>query len=239
MELIGRQPQLRMLADAISDAKNGRARAVTVCGEAGSGKTMLLDAAAAEAGDTVHTIRIAGHPAETDLPLAGVHQLVREARLDGVVTAAGQDSLRDASALLEALTTLARRRPVLLVIDDAQWLDRPSHRALVFVARRLDADAMCVVFGVRSPHDEHLTVGTRLDVGPLSRQESLALLHRTYPQMSARVAAKIAQQAVGLPLALCEIPAELDAAQQRGTEPLPADLPLGRGQVPGSGVALG
>lgn len=228
MELIGREPQLRMLADAISDAKNGRARAVTVCGEAGSGKTMLLDAAAAEARDTVHTIRIAGHPAETDLPLAGVHQLVREARFDGVVTAAGQDPLRDASALLEALTTLARRRPVLLVIDDAQWLDGPSHRALVFVARRLDADAMCVVFGVRSPHDEHLTVGTRLDVGPLSRQESLALLHRTYPQMSARVAAKIAQQAVGLPLALCEIPAELDAAQQRGTEPLPADLPLGR-----------
>lgn len=228
MELIGREPQLRMLADAISDAKNGRARAVTVCGEAGSGKTMLLDAAAAEARDTVHTIRIAGHPAETDLPLAGVHQLVREARFDGVVTATGQDPLRDASALLEALTTLARRRPVLLVIDDAQWLDGPSHRALVFVARRLDADAMCVVFGVRSPHDEHLTVGTRLDVGPLSRQESLALLHRTYPQMSARVAAKIAQQAVGLPLALCEIPAELDAAQQRGTEPLPADLPLGR-----------
>jgi DNA-binding CsgD family transcriptional regulator len=237
--LVGREPHLRVLTGAVSDALNGRARTVTVYGEAGSGKTALLDAVTAEAeaeaeeAAAMRVIRIAGHPAEHDLPLAGVHHLLREAGLrevgpDGVLGTEGADPLRDAAALLDALTTLAGRQPLLLVIDDAQWLDRPSHRALVFVARRLDADALCVLFGVRAPQEDRLMVGTRLEVGPLSRDESVGLLRQSYPQMSARVAAKIAGHAHGLPLALCEIPASLGTAQLEGSEPLPPDLPLGR-----------
>lgn len=234
--LVGREAHLRVLTDAVSDAMNGQARTVTVYGEAGSGKTALLDALAAEAeaeaeaggAGGMRVIRIAGHLAEHDLPLAGVHHLLREAGLRGVVSTGGADPLRDAAALLDALTALAGEQPLLVVVDDAQWLDPLSHRALVFVARRLDADAVCVLFGVRSPLEDRLVVGTRLEVGPLSRDESVGLLRRSYPQMSARVAAKIAGHAHGLPLALCEIPASLNTAELEGSEPLPADLPLGR-----------
>lgn len=232
--LVGRESHLRVLTDAVSDALSGLARTVTVYGEAGSGKTALLDAvtadvvAAAEEAGAMRVIRIAGHLAERDLPLAGVHHLLREVGLDGVLRTEGADPLRDAVALLDALTALAGRQPLLLVIDDAQWLDRSSYRALVFVARRLDADALCVLFGVRAPQEDRLMVGTRLEVGPLAKNESMGLLRQSYPQMSARVAAKIAGHAHGLPLALCEIPASLNTAQLEGSEPLPADLPLGR-----------
>lgn len=228
-ELVGRQPHLRVLADAIDRAKAGHAQTVTVFGQAGSGKTSVLDAVAAQEQGPMRVLRVTGHPAEQDLPLAGVHQLVHQAGLADVVTP-GQstDPLRDAAALLEGLTALAREQPVLLIIDDAQWLDRLSHRALVFVARRLDADAVCVLFGVRSPFADYLMVGRGLEVGPLTQAESVELLRQDHPHMSARVAAKIAATAHGLPLALSEIPADLTADQIRGLAPLPAELPLGR-----------
>lgn len=227
--LMGREQHLGVLTDAISDARNGLARTVTVYGEAGSGKTALLDAVAAESQDSMRVLRVSGHLAESDLPLAGVHQLVRQTGLDDILSV-GQDAdpLRDAATLLAELTNLARDTPVLLVVDDAQWLDRLSHRALVFLARRIDADAVCVLFGVRSPHAAHLTVGTELEVGSLSEEDSLGLLRQAHPQMSARVATKITATAHGLPLALREIPADLSDAQRIGTEPLPGELPLGR-----------
>lgn len=227
--LRGREQHLQVLTDAISDARNGLARTVTVYGEAGSGKTALLDAVAAESQDSMRVLRVSGHPAESDLPLAGVHQLVHQAGLDGPLSSEHDaDPLRDAAALLTELTNLAREVPVLLVVDDAQWLDRLSHRTLVFLARRIDADAVCVLFGVRSPHAEHLMVGAGLKVGPLSEDDSLGLLRHAHPQISARVATKITTTAHGLPLALREIPADLSDAQLVGIEPLPDELPLGR-----------
>src|SRR5690606_5488107 len=151
------------------------------------GKTALLDAVAAESQDSMRVLRVSGHPAASDLPLAGVQQLVHQAGLDGPLSSEHDaDPLRDAAALPPELTNLAREVPVLLVVDDAQWLDRLSHRTLVFLARRIDADAVCVLFGVRSPHAEHLMVGAGLKVGPLSEDDSLGLLRHAHPQMSAR-----------------------------------------------------
>lgn len=224
--MIGRESLRRTLAAAVDDARAGLARTIVLRGEPGSGKTTLLDAAAADG--MVRTIRIAGHVAERDLPYAGIHQLMYAAKLTEVITVPGRDPLRDASALLEALTTLAATGPLLLVVDDAQWLDQASRRALVFVARRLDADAVCLLFGIRSAHADELAVGTPVDLEPLSREDSLALLHSLFPELTARVAARIAEHGAGLPLALCEIPAELSPAQRCGTDPLPAVLPLGR-----------
>lgn len=226
--MIGREAQRRTLAAAIDDARAGLARTIVVRGASGSGKTTLLDAVAASAAGRVRTVRLAGHPAERDLPYAGVHQLLRAAKLTEFVTVAGKDPLRDASHLLAALTALARREPLLLVIDDAHWLDPASRQALVFISRRLDADAICLLFAIRSTDSADLAVGTPIDLAPLSRAESLELLHATFPELSARVAAKIARQAAGLPLALCEIPAELRPAQRRGIDPLPSVLPLGQ-----------
>lgn len=226
--MIGREVPRRMLAAAVDDARAGIARTIVVRGASGIGKTTLLDTAVADADGKMRTIRIAGHPAERDLPYAGVHQLVRATKLAGVVPVPGRDPLHNASSLLDALTALAEAEPLLLVVDDAQWLDPTSRRALVFVARRLDADAVCMLFSTRTAGSEELAVGTPIDLEPLSRAESLALLHSTFPELTARVAARIAAQAAGLPLALCEIPAELSPAQLRGAAPLPTVLPLGQ-----------
>ena len=227
--LCGRERHLQVLTDAIDDARRGRARTVTLHGDAGSGKTALLGAVAAAAEERMRVIRVSGHPAEQDLPLAGVDQLVRQAELaHGPAADDDSDPLRNAAALLDAVTTRAKREPILIVVDDAQWLDRLSRRALIFVARRLRADAVCMLFAVRSPVTENLQVGTELAVDPLSAEDSVQLLRQTHPTLSARVAAKIAAHARGLPLALREIPADLSAAQRRGAQPLPVDLPVGR-----------
>ena len=228
-ELVGRDSHLRVLGAAIDAACAGHARTVTVWGDAGSGKSTLLNAVARTAQGPMRLLRVSGHLAEQDLPYAGVHQLVYQAgRKDVEVGGTGGDPLRDAAALLASLTELAREQPLLLVVDDAQWLDRLSQRALTFVARRLDADAICVIFGVRSPVPGHLTVGEELEVGPLSKAESVELLRRSYPDMSARVATNIAATAHGLPLALSEIPTHLNERQKRGMDPLPDELALGR-----------
>lgn len=226
---MGRDSHLQMLGAALDAARGGHARTVTVWGEAGSGKSTLLDAVARTAQGPMRVLRVSGHLAEQDLPYAGVHQLVYLTGLHDVeVGGTGGDPLRDAAMLLASLTALAREQPLLLVVDDAQWLDRLSQRALTFVARRLDADAICVVFGVRSPVPGHLVVGEELEVGPLSKAESVELLRRSYPDMSTRVATHIAATAHGLPLALSEIPIHLSHRQKRGVEPLPDELALGR-----------
>lgn len=247
--LVGREPHLEVLYGAIEDARDGQGRAVTVCGEAGSGKTALLNAVATSSQDAMQVVRITGHPAESDLTHAGVHHLAHEAGLDlaagsfgsparsggpidreppaPAASAASADPLRDALALMRALTTLSERTPLLLVVDDAHWLDRPSHRALVFVARRLRRERVALLIGLRTPHEDHLAVGTRLDVGPISDEESIELLRASHPGISARVAAKIAAHGHGLPLALREIPGQLSPAQLHGLELLPATLPAG------------
>src|SRR5690625_4171391 len=137
--LMGRETHLTMLADVVNDAARGIGRTVTVVGGVGSGKTALLDAVAEASDGAFHVLRVAGHPAEQDLPLAGVHQLVHRAGFDlGLPGEAHATDLHNAVVLLEKLRDLAQRRPVILIVDDAQWLDRDSHRALVFVARRLE-----------------------------------------------------------------------------------------------------
>ena len=158
-----------LLLDAV---RSGLSGALVVRGEAGVGKTALLDATVAAAGD-LRVLRLVGIESEMELGYAGLHQLVHpfEDELEALPTRQ-RDALRVAFGLEEGasvdrllvslgtltlLSTVASRQPLLCVVDDAQWLDRESTDVLAFVARRLFADGVGLVIAVRDPDGEHLS----------------------------------------------------------------------------------
>ncbi|KAA1425099.1 AAA family ATPase [Mumia zhuanghuii] len=242
--LIGRDEELAILATSVADAFAGRSRVTVVAGAPGCGKSALLDAATEELAPEVTVLRAAGHVAESDLPYAGLHQLlapyepILAAHPDPrahALAAAVAFSLGDpaerlpvASSLVWFLSELASSGPVAVAVDDVQWLDASTRQALVFAARRLDADRVAFWFVTREPVSEELRgVGTTIVLPPLSREESLSLLRLRHPGMSAVVAERIAVEAGGLPLALAEAPLDLRDEQRRGREPLPERLRIG------------
>jgi DNA-binding CsgD family transcriptional regulator len=242
---IGRDTELRSIAQAVERAHSGRAQVLVLSGEAGSGKTTILGGIAPSLPDDALLLRASGHAAETAMPYAGIHQLLAPVAdmvrglpdphrapltpLVGVADGAAADALSTASALLALVTGIAETRTVVIVIDDAQLLDPSTRQALVFLVRRVDADAVCVVIGVRSEDAHEFTeLGVELTVGPLDEADARALLRRHHPDLSAIVVARVIEQAAGNPLALVEIPAELGADQRAGRQPLPRRFPLGR-----------
>lgn len=226
--LIGRTDVWEQLTHARAAAIAGTAQVIEVQGGAGVGKTALLTAFVADSHAQMRVLPISGHPAEQTLPYAGMHQLLYASGEPLDADAFSEtDPLRDAETVLHTLTRWADDRPLLLFVDDAQWLDAATRRALVFAARRLDAEPILLVFGFRSGMGERLDVGSVIELGPLSPAESMSLLAERHPELSARVAARVAEQSVGLPLALCEIPHDLTPAQRGGIDALPEVLPLG------------
>ncbi|MFD1824544.1 helix-turn-helix transcriptional regulator [Mumia zhuanghuii] len=241
--LIGRDEELAVLATTVAHARAGRSRTTVVAGAPGSGKSALLEASVRSLAPEVTLLRAAGHVAESDLPYAGLHQLLapfaaelaghaepRGRALAGAVAFAPAEPVERlpvASALVWFLSELAAARgPVVVAVDDVQWLDSSTRQALVFAARRLDADPVTFWLGTREP-DGLRGVGTTLMLEPLSHQESLAMLRARHAGMSAVVAERIAAETGGLPLALAEVPLDLRPAQRRGREPLPVRLPVG------------
>ncbi|WP_371785116.1 AAA family ATPase [Streptosporangium subroseum] len=200
-------------------------------GEPGIGKTALLDYAAKNA-EGVQVIRRIGIQHESDLAFAGLHLLLHPV-LDrmgalpepqrralegafGLARADGADRLLVGLAVLSLLAEVAEDGPVLCLFDDAQWLDRSSREALVFAARRLDAEGVALVMATREDHLPGLPV---LRLRGLSTAASAAVLDsaRLAPALRYRVLA----EAQGNPLALIELPAML-----RGDGYRPGALPL-------------
>jgi len=158
--LAGRERDCAKIERLLEDARNGDSGSLVVRGEAGIGKTTLLDDATDRAaGMTV--LRCSGVEAESELVFAGLYGLVRAvlshlgeiadtqsaalAGALGLAPATGADRFLVSVALLSLLAAVAEQRPVLCVVDDAQWLDAPSAEALAFTARRLrgaDGDAV-------------------------------------------------------------------------------------------------
>ncbi|TCN41905.1 regulatory LuxR family protein [Kribbella orskensis] len=239
-QLVGRESELRMIHETVRAAER-TGGTLLVVGDAGIGKSVLLDAAAAvAAGNGDRVLRAAGVEFETDISFAGLNQLLlpvmREAALRDspqsgpLRVALGLDSgpapnfLAVSNAVLELLAELAAAVPVLLVVDDVPWLDRSSAVVLGLVARRLTDVRVGLLVGQRTGANGFFEYSgmTQLVLRPLDDAASEELLRQRHPQLGPRARRRILDEAQGNPLALTELPALRD-----GRKPLSA-LPMSR-----------
>ncbi|CAM3182073.1 LuxR family transcriptional regulator [Saccharomonospora xinjiangensis] len=228
-QLFGRAQHLAAVADTLSDAGRGAGGALVVKGEAGIGKTTLLRRAL-DSTDGMAVLRASCVEPESTLPFAGLHLLLRrlEARLDDLVPdqadilrcAVGRADVRPVDrhsvnlAVLALLTALSTERPLLVAVDDAHWLDRPSADALLFSARRLDTLPVAMLLAARDGHAPALPAPglPELRLDRLSGPDSDALLAAHANDLPPHLRRQIAEEARGNPLALLE----LSAAHRNG-----------------------
>src|SRR4051812_2960474 len=242
--LLGRASERQALDRLLENVRGGQSAVLVIRGEAGVGKTALMHYCARQASG-FRLAQIAGVEAEMELPFAGLHQLCAPmlARLDalpepqrealsvalGQSSGAAPDRFLVALAALSLLAEVASDRPLLCFVDDAQWLDGASGQVLGFVARRLLAESVAIVFAVREPSDKHELDGLPdLPLGGLEEEDARALLARAIPgRLDDRVRDRIVAETRGNPLALLELPRGMTAAQLGGGLELPAaaDLP--------------
>jgi DNA-binding CsgD family transcriptional regulator len=213
-------------------------------GEPGAGKTALLGYAVKSAGD-FDVVRLAGIESEAELGFAALHQLLlpclggldalpepQRRALSTVFGLSGgglPDRFLVGLASLTLLSAAAAARPLLCVVDDAQWLDQESADVLSFVARRLHADAICMLFAVRDPAERRVGLDglPELLVGGLPAAQAQELLASAAAGITEEVSQQIIAQTGGNPLGLIELGSELTAGQLAGQVALPEPLPLG------------
>ena len=231
--LMDRRAERDALGGLVDAVRSGESRALVVRGDPGVGKTVLVDHLAGRAsGSGCRVARAPGVQSEMELAFAGLHQLCAPmlGHLDGI-PGPQQDALRTAFglaagpppdrffvglAVLSLLSEVAAERPLICVIDDEQWLDRASAQALGFVARRLAADPVGLVFAAREPGSE-LAGLPELEVDGLRDADARALLASALAApLDARVRDLIIAETRGNPLALLELPRGLTPAELGG-----------------------
>lgn len=239
--LSGRTRERRVLADLLEGARASRGGALRLVGEAGIGKTALLEDLVASAGDLL-VVSVSGIEAERELPFAAVHQLLSpfldrlaalpERQREAVRTAFGlgagsvPEVFNVALGVLRLVRELAADRPVLVVVDDEQWLDRASVRVLGFLARRVGADRVAVVFAARVSAGEAAGI-PELTVRGLSHRESGALFDASLTgRLDPSIRQQVLSEARGNPLALVELPRGVTPSELAGGFALPGALPL-------------
>jgi DNA-binding CsgD family transcriptional regulator len=241
--LWGRREQCGVLDRLLADVRTGRSRALVVRGEPGIGKTVLLGYAA----DTAQDFRMAhaeGVESEMELPFAALQQLCgrmldRLGQLPvpqrdalgvafGLRAGSTPDRFLVALAVLGLLSDVATSQPLLCLIDDAQWLDQSSAQVLAFVARRLDAESVAIIFGTRDRAAAGDLAGLpALVVEGLSDADALALLASVLPgRLDERVRDRIIAESGGNPLALLELPHGVTVAELAGGFGVAGKLPL-------------
>ena len=245
--LLGRDAELRQLDQLVAAARQQVSGVLVLRGEPGVGKTALLDYAQAVAGPAMQIIRIDCVESEMELSFAAVHQLLRPLlpALDllpapqrtalrvafGMAEGGPPDRFLVGLAALGLLTGQATGQPLLCLIDDAHCLDQESADALAFVARRLHADAIAIVFAVREPARPpgRLSGLPELRLAGLATDDARAVLAAAAgPGLRPPVADRIVAETGGNPLALIEIGQELAGGELDGDPFLPEPLPLGR-----------
>ena len=229
--LRGRTRECVLLDDLISAIRRGESRTLVLRGEAGTGKTALLEYLARSASDMT-IVRAVGMESEMELPYASLHQLCGPLldRLQGLPAPQRQaieivfgmsfggapDRFLVGLAVLSLFAAVAEQRPLLCVVDDAQWLDQNSKLTLAFVARRLLAERVGIVFAAREPGDELRHV-PELEVHGVGNGDARALLRSAVPfKLDERVRDRIIAETRGNPLALLELPRGLTARQLAG-----------------------
>jgi DNA-binding CsgD family transcriptional regulator len=229
--LLGRASECVLLDEMVSAIREGESRSLVLRGEPGIGKTALLKHLIASASD-LNVIRAAGVESEMELAFASLHQLCGPLldRLDrlptpqcqaleivfGVSPGPPPDRFLVGLAVLSLFSEAAEERPLLCVVDDAQWLDHASALTLAFVARRLLAEPVGIVFAAREPGEELQHVPD-LEVRGLVNGEARALLSSSVRfTLDERVRDRILAETRGNPLALLELPRGLTPTQLAG-----------------------
>jgi DNA-binding CsgD family transcriptional regulator len=242
--LIGRESESKRIGELL-DGVPERGGALLVQGAAGVGKSALLAEAADRANRHGMTVlSTTGVQAEASLSFAALHQLLRPllplvenlpaTQRAAMRTAFGQsdgpapDRFLIALAALELLTEAAESAPLLLIVDDTQWLDRSSADALAFVARRVRMDPIVMLGSIREDQDcPSMSAGLdRLPLGGLDERAARGLLKARFPDLAPAVVHRLVDEAEGNPLALLELPAALSGSVREGESVLPRLLPL-------------
>lgn len=241
--LHGRELERARLDAMLDEVRAGQSRVLVLKGEAGIGKSALLDHAAANA-DGFRVLRGTGIESESEFPFAAVQQLLWPVRthLEGVpqrqraavetafgmASVTGNDRFLVSLGILSLLSDVAEIQPVLCLIDDAQWLDGPSADSLIFVARRLEAEGVMLLFGVRDHETEVLASAglPELRLTGIDPHAALSLLEDGLA-IDPHVRNLLIAGAAGNPLGLRELPASLSEDQLAGRAPLPSLIPTG------------
>ncbi|MET0864584.1 MAG: AAA family ATPase, partial [Nakamurella sp.] len=239
--LAGRGRECEVVYGLVDGARSRHSAGLVICGEAGVGKSALLDDAVRYAHD-LRVVRVLGVESEMELPFAALHQLcgqlldrlqqVPAPQRDALATAFGlragppPDRFLVGLAVLSLLSEVATERPLFCVLDDAQWLDHASSQTLAFVARRLLAESILMIFATRNPSTE-LRGLPQLQVGGLGEVDARQLLHTAAPwPVDERVLDRIVTETRGNPLALLELPRGLSPVELAGGFVRPDALPL-------------
>ena len=230
VRLIGREDECARLDQLVAEVQSGQSQALVVNGEAGVGKTALLEYLAGRGTDaTCRVLTAAGVQSEMELAFAGLHQLcwpLRD-RMDflpgpqrdalsttfGLGEGAVPDRFLVGLAVLSLLAEAAAGQPLVCVVDDEQWLDRASAQVLAFVARRLGAESVGLVFGARTVSAELAGLPEMVVVG-LAPEDARTLLRTALAvTVGAAVVDQIIEETGGNPLALLELPKGLTAGE--------------------------
>jgi AAA ATPase domain len=241
--LRGRRNQCELLDRQLQRVRGGESAVQVLRGEAGVGKTALLQYVAERASEC-RIARIAGVESEMELAFAGLHQLCAT-MLDGLDALPGPQAkalraafgLQDgeapdrflvALAVLTLLAEASENEPLVCLVDDVQWLDRASAQTLAFVARRLLAERIAMVFAVREPADVDDLAGLpEMVVEGIADDDARSLLAAAMPgRLDERVRDQIVAETRGNPLALLELPRGLTPAELAGGFRLPDARPV-------------
>jgi DNA-binding NarL/FixJ family response regulator len=244
--LVGRAEERRTLRDIVASVRAGMSGALTLRGEAGIGKTALLEEIVQTASD-FDVLRVVGIEAEMNLRFAALHQLLvplldeltalPEPQANALRAAFGMgdsvaaDRFLVGLATLTLLATAATKRGVILVVDDAQWLDQESESVLAFVARRLYADQIGMFIGMRVPTERDVAVDglPSLEIGPLTRAAAGELIEAVAGRaVDDDIRTRVIADARGNPLAIVELTRDLTENATAGRALLPEPLSLDR-----------
>src|SRR4051795_13519450 len=241
--LVNRVHECDALERLVAGVRAGQSRVLVLRGEAGVGKTALLRHLSSAA-TGCRIARAAGVESEMELAFAGLHALcapmlgrlqnLPAPQRDALNTAFGlnagppPDRFLVGLAVLSLLADAAEEQPLVCIVDDAQWLDRVSAQTLAFVARRLHAERVALVFALRDAGDEHELAGIpELAIRGLSADDAGALLDSVlHGPLDQRVHERIVAETRGNPLALLELPRGLTPAELAGGFGLSDSMPL-------------
>jgi DNA-binding CsgD family transcriptional regulator len=242
----GRSSERDSLERLLADARGGRSAVLVIRGVAGVGKTALMRYAADHASG-FRLAQVSGVESERELPFAGLHQLCAPLldRLEalpapqeqalrvalGLCGGGAPDRFLVGLAVLTLLAEVAEDQPLLCLVDDLQWLDDATVQVLLFVSRRLLAEPIAIMFGVRDPGDDRQLAGLpELRLEGLGLEDARALLEAVVPgRLNEHIRDRLIAETRGNPLLLVELPRGMSAEELAGGFAPPA--------LPGAGTA--